>query len=76
MSKQRTWFRGAIPRDDAAVADNLDLWRQDEKVSKNGFLVRALARAAGTIRGLIAERDSLAGRVADLEAERPQWWKE
>ncbi len=63
------WFRGAIPPDDAAVADNLDLWRQDRAVSKNGFLVRALARASRSIRDLIAERDRLRQRVAQLEAE-------
>lgn len=63
------WFRGAIPRDAQAVADNLDLWEKSSTIKGNGYLRRALRRAVGTLREVLAERDALQARVRELEGE-------
>ncbi|MEO0861118.1 MAG: hypothetical protein AAFY65_10910 [Pseudomonadota bacterium] len=63
------WFKGAIPKDAKAVADNLELWCHDKRVVKNGFLIRALERAAEELRSLIKQRAHLEDQVRQLRDE-------
>lgn len=62
-------WMGAIPKTPEDVADNLDLWELASTLKDKSFLRRALRRAAGTIRELVAERNRLRARVAELEGE-------
>ncbi|MEL6587728.1 MAG: hypothetical protein AAFQ50_13885 [Pseudomonadota bacterium] len=63
------WFKGAIPKHPKDVADNLELWCLDKRVEKNGFLVRALERAAEELRSLIKQRAHLEDQVRQLRDE-------